>query len=287
MTDIHGGMTPNPFGGENRLDHINLMEYLEANAPADKVLFLRIIQDAASNYLYALLGKNGTSVEEFFYTHQYFFKVNSTDRKSWARYRTIKHVSVENGSKLYQKRVLEDNELRLMCFDKQFEMSGLSDYMHIDRFRASLKNKRKKILTNNWEQVISYISTLYQRELNQIAEGQQVPLQVWKEDLLTILVDPPTPKHLASLIYISNKLKKHTKSKQSKLNEGQYSKLAAKLESQIKFHLDPNWGPLSTLLGAEDVQGASNNSSDSILCGPDRCGTPPSTSDSRKALVQD
>lgn len=287
MTDIHGGMTSNPFGGEGRLDHINLMDFLEANAPADKVLFLRIIQDAASNYLYALLGKNGTSVEEFFFTHQYFFKINSTDKASWSQHRTMKHVSVENGKKIYQKRVLEDNELRLMCFDKQFEMSGLSDYMHIDRFRAALKTRRKRILTNNWEQVKTYIATLYQRELNQITTGQQVPLQVWKDDLLSILIDPPTPKHLANIIYISNKLKKQKKTKPSKSNEGQYARLAERLENQTKSRLDPDWGPLAALLGVENVQGVSDDSNSSILRGPTRCGAAASAGHSGEALVQD
>lgn len=280
MTDpIHGGMSSNPFGGEERLDRINLMEFLEATAPADKVLFLRIIQDAASNYLYAFLGRNGTSAEEFFYTHQYFFKILSTDKSTWGSNRTIKHISIDGNKKIYQKRILEDNELRLMCFDKQFELSGLSDYMHIDRFKAALKKKRRRILTNNWEQVTAYVTSIYQRELNQIAEGQQVPLQVWQEDLLTILIDPPTPQHLANTIYISNKLKKAKKPRVRKSQVGMYAKLSEHLESRVRSRLPDDWGPLTTLLGGADAQSIANDSSSSVLCSSIGCGSTTSSSD--------
>src|SRR4051812_34536298 len=117
-----GGMSANPFGGEERIDRINLMEFLEPNAAPDKVLFLRIIQDAASNYLYALLGKNGTSIDEFFYAHQYFFKVNSTNTTWPARSRVIHNVYEDNGKKIHQKKELGDIELKLMCFDRQYDL---------------------------------------------------------------------------------------------------------------------------------------------------------------------
>lgn len=265
-----GGMSPNPFGGEERIDRINLMEFLEPNAPPDKVLFLRIIQDAASNYLYALLGKNGTCIEEFFYAHQYFFKINSNDKPTWNKNRVIRSVYIDNGMKIREKKELRDSELELMCFDKQFDLSGLSNYMHIDRFRANLKKKRYQILTNNWEQVKVYITALYQREVSEIAEGQQVPLQVWGDDLLSILVDPPTPQHLANIIYISNKLKKQKKDRHSKSNVGTYQSLADKLEKQTNTRLPKDWGPLAVFEGVDNAQTVTDDSGDNVLCDPDR-----------------
>ncbi len=205
-------MSANPFGGEDRIDRINLLEFLEPNCPPDKVLFSCIIQDAASNYLYAFLGKNGTSAEEFFSAWQYFFKVESTNRESWDHNRTVKISYSHRGQKIVENRYLTDNELQLMCFDKHYDMSGLSTYMHIEKFRKGLKDKRRRILSDNWEQVQAYVSSLYQHELSQIADGQQVPLQIWSaENLLSILIDPPTPQHLANAIYVPNRLKRTCK----------------------------------------------------------------------------
>jgi hypothetical protein len=230
-----GGMSANPFGGEERLDRLNLMEYLGSGAPAEKVLYARIIQDAASNYLYAFLGKNGTSAEEFFSAWLYFFKVSSVDRVSWDHHRTIKHSYSLRGQKVRESRYLIDSELQSMCFDKHFEMSGLSTYMHIDKFKSGLKAKRRKILTDNWEQVQNYVSALYQHELNQIAEGQQVPLQVWGNELLEVLVDPPSPVHLAGVLYVPSKLKKFRPSKNRNTSKGNKAKVKAVAEGQQIF----------------------------------------------------
>lgn len=266
MSDIfsRGGMCANPFGGEDRIDRINLLEYLQPNQPAEKVLFSRVIQDAVSNYLYAFLGKNGTSAEEFFAAWQYFFKVVSTDRKSWDHHRTIKHTYTRQGKKITVKRELTDGELQLMCFDKHYALSGLNEHMNVDRFRSQLKAKRLKIVTNNWEQIAAYVDALYQRELSQIADGQPVPLQVWKDDLLTILVDPPTPMHLASVIYVPSKLKRPRRSRAVKPGVGKYAQLVKRIESGIHRPLGNNWGPLAMLLGAEYDQTVDDNSNSSI-----------------------
>lgn len=268
-----GGMCSNPFGGEDRIDRINLQEFLEPNAPAEKVLYASIIQDAVSNYLYAFLGKNGTSAEEFFAAWRYFFKVSSGDKLSWGKNRIIKQSYSVRGEKVTKDRYLIDDEMELMCFDKHFEMSGLESHMHIDRFRAKLKAKRRKILTENWTQVETYIKALYARELSMIAEGQQVPFQVWDGDLLEILVDPPSPLHLANVIYVSNKLKRPRRAKlQKQLKSGQFHKLAEKLSTTIPS-AKGDWGPLSSLLGADNDQVVSNNCHDSICSGVTGCST--------------
>lgn len=233
-----GGMCSNPFGGEDRIDRINLLEFLESNIPSDKVLYSCIIQDAASNYLYAFLGKNGTSAEEFFAAWQYFFKVESTNKSSWDHNRTIKHSYISRGQKVTETHQLTDDELKLMCFDKQYELSGLHKHMHIDKFRLLLRTKRQRIVKDNLAQITSYVNSLYQNEINQITNGQQIPLQVWNENILTVLTDPPTPMHLASLIYVSNKLKTNKKPKSKKKHKGSRSNSTHIVEGQQFFTIE-------------------------------------------------
>lgn len=234
-------------------------------------MYARIIQDAASNYLYAFLGKNGTSTEEFFAAWQYFFKVTSTNKVSWDHHRTIKISYIQKGVKVSENRYLSDNELQLMCFDKHYEFSGLSDYMDISKFLSGLKNKRTKILQDNWEQVSTYITSLYNKELEQVKEGKQVPLKIWDQSLLQTLVDPPTPVHLASLIYLPNKLKRTTKSRTNKQpKQGVHAKLVEKIINNSFQPLGNDWGPLASLIkGAEDDKVVSNHSDSSVCSNAD------------------
>lgn len=241
-----GGMSSNPFGGESRIDRINLLDFLEPNSSAEKVLYSCVIQDASSNYLYAFLGRNGTSAEEFFSSWQYFFKITSTDKASWDHHRTIKISYTKKGQKIVDNHYLTDNELQLMCFDKHYELSGLSKYMHIDRFRSELRNKREKILINNINQVQEYINSIYNKELGQIANGQQVPLRIWGENLIQILVDPPSPVHLASILYVSSKIKRLRRVGNKKPTQSKYAILANEISKQTTEPIG-DWGPLSQI----------------------------------------
>lgn len=260
-----GGMCANPFGGEDRIDRINLLDFLEPNAAPSKVLFLNVIQDAASNYLYAFLGKNGTSAEEFFYAHQYFFKVESKDRTSWDHHRDVNIIYTYQGKKIIESRFLTDSELQFMCFDWHFVLSGLENYMDINKFREGLKTKRRKILTENWPQVQTYVESLYQHEVSLITDGNQVPLRVWDENLLETLIDPPTPLHLANAIFVPLKLKRPRRASRPK--EPSVSKNAALVERIVRNDLPSlgsNWGPLTTFLGDHNAEVASDYSGSSI-----------------------
>lgn len=252
---------------EERLDRINLMEYLAPTAPAEKVLFARIIQDAANSYLYAFIGRNGATAEEFFASHQYFFKVVSTEKATWDHHRSITNTFTRKGEKVKEVRHLTDEELQLMCFDRHYENSGLSDYIHIDKFRNKIKNRRRSILQANWEQVSKHIRSLYEHELSMITDGNQVPLQIWNEDLLEILVDPPTPNHLANVLYVPTKAKRPKRFRKPKpMSESEGIALASKITAE-KPPLGDDWGPLSTLLnGASNAEADSNTSSD-YTCG--------------------
>lgn len=203
-----------PISKENRLDRINLLEFGSAANSGGKILYSCIIQDAIYNYLYAFVEKNGISIDEFFSAWQYLFKITSGNKENWNNSRVIKQSYLVEGKKVTSKHTLTDEDLKLMCFDSHYDCSGMSKHIHIDKFRSKLKEKRKTILTNSWNKVQSYVSSTYQTELNKIAYGQALPLQIWNEDLLTVLIDPPTPLHLANTFYIPKKLKATFKPKQ-------------------------------------------------------------------------
>jgi hypothetical protein len=150
-----------------------------------------------------------------------------------------------------------------MCFDKHFEMSGMSSLIHIDKFRAGLKKKRREILTTNWDQVKAYIEALYQHELSQIADGQQVPLQVWGAELMEVLIDPPTPCHLAGILYVPSKLKKFRTARAKRAARVVQRKVKPPVEGQQFFNLEE----------VGNDQTIHNNRRDSVYCHSDRCGT--------------
>lgn len=260
-----GGMCANPFGGEDRIDRINLLEYLEPNASPSKVLFLNVIQDAASNYLYAFLGKNGTSAEEFFYAHQYFFEVESKKREDWDHHRNIKIIYTHQGKKVVENRYLQDSELQFMCFDWHFVLSGLEAFMDINKFLEGLKTKRRRILTQNWQQVQTYVESLYQHEVELITDGNQVPLRVWNEELLEILIDPPTPLHLANAIYVPLRLKRPRRTARPKVPSVSANvKLAERIRNNDIPNLGSDWGPLALLLGDSNGQVVCDNSDSNL-----------------------
>lgn len=252
MTDTvatsRGGMCSNPFGGEERIDRINLLDHLGSNAPSQRVLYSCVIQDAASNYLYALLGKNGTSVQEFFAAHQYFFRITSVDKESWGS-RKVKKSYTQRGKKVLETHHLTDDEVMLMCFDKHYEFSGMEQHLCIEKFRIQLMDKRRRIVTNNWPQISSYVNGLYQKELSEIVPGSQVPMQVWQERLQEILIDPRDPYQLASLLYVPAKLKRSRKATKKKQLDGRFADLAKRLSLKQIEPLQSDWGPIAILTG--------------------------------------
>lgn len=233
---------------EERLDRVNLLDYVESHIPTDKILFSRIIQDAANNYLYAITDKGCPSIEEFFSAWQYLFNITSNNKRSWEKSRSIKISYDYRGNKITENRYLEDTTLKLMCFDKHYELSGLSEYMDIDKFRKGLRSKREQILKDRWEHVVTKIKALHDKELGQITDGKQLPLPLWNEDLLTTLTYPSSPESLANAVYVSKKLKSTSKRRSNKkTNQGKYSKLVSTIEHNSFEKLKDNWGPLASL----------------------------------------
>jgi hypothetical protein len=195
---------------DERIDRINLLELRRADQPPEGVLYLCIIQDAVISYLYSFLSKNEANADAFYSAWRYFFETTSTNPATWNANRAIRHSSACRGDESIT-HYLVNSEMELMCFDRHYDMSGLSEYMHISKFREKLKAKRRKIVTNGWPKIESFINNTYQRELSQIVDGQQVPFRVWSDSIQELLVDPIDPRCLAGAMYIPSKLKKTKK----------------------------------------------------------------------------
>jgi hypothetical protein len=177
--ETRGGMSKNSFGGRKRLDHLDLMKFRLPNSTPEQMLYLATIQDAAHNYLFYGLGRNGTSLEEFWSSYRYFFIIK---RKDIAK------------------------ELKPYAFDSHYEESGLSQYLTIDNFVSYLKNTRRAILRENKEQVKTYIATV-QRKLRREARLTG-PIVTDKKLFNTLTV--PTVRSLSNLIYFTTPNEVHS-----------------------------------------------------------------------------
>jgi hypothetical protein len=82
-----GGMCSNPTGGNDRLDRIDFMSYASGSDDPYKLLAIAVIVDATSSYLYFGLGKNGTTLDEFWFAAEFFFRTRS-DRPETCRTRS-------------------------------------------------------------------------------------------------------------------------------------------------------------------------------------------------------
>lgn len=174
-----GGMSKNSFGGRKRLDHLDLMKFRPANTSPEKMLYLATIQDAAHNYLFYGLGRNGTSADEFLAAYKYFFVVQSTDPSTWPTDISISDTEQEGS---YTRE-----QIQAMCFDVQFEHSGFRELISIHKYKCDLIRQRKEILAENWDQVKSYIKSINDREVT--------------EDSLLITLTSPSPTTLFNLLY--------------------------------------------------------------------------------------
>lgn len=192
---------------DERIDKINLLELRRADQPPEGVLYLCIIQDAVTKYLYSFISRNGSNPDEFYSAWRYFFEVVSTNPATWNANRAIRNSSANRGEETTTHHLL-NSELELMCFDRHYDMSGLSEYMHISKFREKLKAKRRKIVVESWDKIETLINNMYQNESNQIASGQQVPFRVWSDSVQELLVDPIDPRCLANTLYVASKLKR-------------------------------------------------------------------------------
>jgi hypothetical protein len=203
-----GGMAANPFGGRVRLDLIDLVEFRVPNQPAEMVLFLECIKDSVFNYLFFALGRNGTSLDEFWWAMEYLFRVRSFDPTTWqgAKSARVTTVDKRSGKRSVRFECLNDETVRMMCFDIHYELSGLARLMSMDRFLAGLKFTRRQIVRENRSQIDKYIDEFRERQLENIARGWRIPITFADAKREELMVQAEDGAELADLFFYESRL---------------------------------------------------------------------------------
>jgi len=196
------GMCANPFGGHLRLDKLDLIALADGKSEPLEMVLRQTILDAVSCYLFFGLGRNGYVAQEFIWAHDYFFEVKSTNSETWNPERHIRVSDIKIGhghGKNQDKRFhdMTDADIKVLCFDEQWILSGLDRAMGIGQFRRLLRQKRRNIVEANFDQVRDYLRSIR----NQAASrGEHLRPGTYQGDLLETLVSP-TDESLASLLY--------------------------------------------------------------------------------------
>jgi hypothetical protein len=201
-----------------RLDKLDFTDFSDPNmencggAPSEQLIALQLMTDAANNYLYFGLGRNGTTIEEFWYGYEFFFQVRSNKPESWqhAKYMRTVAVNPETGKRETIIQQLSDMQLEAMCFDTWYSLSGLENLLSIDRFCSWLKRTRREILEDNESQVREYIAMLKRVALSEIGPGHQIPMEYegLTRSMIDTLVEPSDPAELAALVFYQRKLRR-------------------------------------------------------------------------------
>jgi hypothetical protein len=149
-----------PFGGYERLDRIDFTAFASGTTSSTQLLYVKVVAQAASDYLYFGLGKNGTVLEEFWYSAEYFFTCRSHIEETWNRAKFMRQAFVddESGERVVSHLTLTGDELRLGCFDLHYEIAGLDRVMPLERFVLKLKEQRLAVLATSWDQVLNHLS---------------------------------------------------------------------------------------------------------------------------------
>jgi hypothetical protein len=152
-------MCANPTGGFDRLDRIDFFDYASGTDSPLKLLYIKVIAQAATDYLFFGLGQNHVTLEQFDSAHRYFFEVRSYLRETWEHSRFMREVYQDDNRKRTTRRIsLSDEELKLMCFDRHYETAKLDNAMHIDRFITRLQEQRLTILSENSRQTLDHMN---------------------------------------------------------------------------------------------------------------------------------
>lgn len=225
-----GGMCKNPFGGCSdpthpdveagkrcpvcnkkknvRLDRLDLEQGTIVKGERASLIYTRLIANEMHNYLFFCLGNNGCTPDKFMEAYSYLFRVRSNKPETWGS-RLMKTQKIENGRTKNVMVQLTDAEMRMGCFDVQYELSNMPNSMHIDRFLLWLQEERVAILRENEAQVRAYLEELRSKELKTVAPGRQLPLWVFgTDDPLKIMVAPSTFESLAQTLYVAEELKR-------------------------------------------------------------------------------
>jgi hypothetical protein len=189
------------------------MEYASGTDDPYKLLAIRIISDAASNYLYWGFGRNGTTIEKFWEANEYFFRVRSNDPESWkdARYMRKMVIDPVTGKKRFVNEELSDETLKLGCFDRHYELSGLDNLMTLDKFTRWLAIRREELVRENEDQINEYVELLkgvsWEQCIRQQVKqhGISAPAFLFETttpaEKMEVLVRPTSPVDVANLVY--------------------------------------------------------------------------------------
>jgi hypothetical protein len=195
-------MCANPMGGSERLDRIDFMDFASGTDSPFKLLYLKVISDAVSDYLFFGLGKNGTVPDDFWYATEYFFTCRSYIEDTWSHAKFMRQAYVDEttGKRVSSTLMLSDEELKQTCFDRHYEIAELHKLMPIDRFLSWLRTRREEILTENQKQVNDYIDLLQRTALKSISAGTQIGFALDSADRMQVLIKPDSPEQVAELV---------------------------------------------------------------------------------------
>lgn len=212
MANVGGaGMCSNPFGGNDRLDRIDFLDYASGTDNPFKLLYLKVISDAASDYLYFGLGRNGTVPDDFWYATEYFFTCRSYKRETWdhAKFMRNAYVDEDTGKRVSTTIMLRDEDLMAACFDRHYEIAELHNLMPIDVFLEWLRTRREEILEENKQQVNAYMDLLQRTSVNRVADGEQIPFKLL--DRMQVLARPESPEQVAELVFYAPRYRQSTR----------------------------------------------------------------------------
>ena len=138
----------------------------------EQVLAMRSIAQAHSHYLAWAFGESNTNDESFFEAATYFFA-------------PLTKCELEFGQ-IFSRAAIE-----FMSLEFQFELSGLGNFMSLDRFRAKLKSQRRKALVEHEAEVRAYLDSRHEPHLRAISH---------REDMIELLVDPLAAMERGALV---------------------------------------------------------------------------------------
>jgi hypothetical protein len=163
-----GGMSAHAFGGHDRLDKLDLsgpsqvggkLLDVASNIQPERLLWLSTIQDAVNNYLEYGLGKNGTTVDEFWFAVEYLLNVRAADPETWKDApRTFAETYYDDheGRRVTRTVQLTEDNVRGMCLDTAWD--HLNFPLALGEFCARLMKERRRLLAHNWAQVARFLA---------------------------------------------------------------------------------------------------------------------------------
>jgi len=172
-----------------------------SNIYGERVLWASVIADAVNNYLSFGLGKNGTSVEEFYSAELYLFHIRSDKPETWEHAREFKETYFDEdlGRRVTHQMVLTDDQLRAATFDVAF---SLGDWpITMEKFLSWLETERKMLIEANRQQITDYLNLIRSRSMARVLKaGDPMQFNFLESDWDSVLVHPLNARDLIRLV---------------------------------------------------------------------------------------